>query len=164
MRIPSLAPLILPSARKETQCLAILALLGETAKAFASLGVALGAPQSDALQLPRFDIVRLELARTFEDIQRVPRPAEADKCPRRRAQRLEFEHAVWCLLSEHQNVAGPLLASRHLDAAPPRLQRLPELVDVADFDGLPVRLSEVGELLIDRARPSPAPGAEGRLD
>src|SRR5213075_316346 len=118
----------------------------------------------DALQLPRFDIVRLELARTFEDIQRVPRPAEADKCPRRRAQRLELEHAVWRLLGEHQNVAGPLLAPRHLDAALPRLQRLPELVDVADFDGLPVRLSEVGELLIDRARPSPAPSAEGRLD
>src|SRR3954454_14935560 len=145
MRIPNLAPLILPSACEETQCLAVLAFLGETAEAFASLGVALGAAQSDALELPRFDIVRLELARTFEDIERVPRPAEANQCPRRCAQRLEFEHAVWRLLGENQNVAGPLLASRYLDAAPPCLQRLPELVDVADFDGLPVRLSEVGE-------------------
>src|SRR5260370_21830574 len=164
MRVPNLRPLILPSACEETQGLAVLALLGETAKAFASLGVALGTAQSDALEVPRFDIVWRELAREVEDVQRIARPAELDQCPRRGAQRLEFEYAVWSFLSENENVARPLLAPRHLDAALPRLQRLPELVDVADFEGLPVRLAEVGELLIDRARPSPPPSAEGRLD
>ena len=103
-------------------------------------------------------------ARAFEDIQRVARPVEPDKRARRGAQRLEFEHAVRRFLGEHENVAGPLLAPRHLDAALPCLERLPELVDVADLEGLPVRLSEARELLIDRARPPPAPGAEGRLD
>src|ERR1700730_8653754 len=164
MRVPNLRPLILPSAGEEPQGLAVLAFVGETAKAFASLGVALGAAQSDALELARLDIVRLELARAFKDIKRIARPVEPAKRARRCAQRLEFEYAVWCFLSEHQNVARPLLAPRHLDAALPCLERLPELVDVADFEGLPVRLSEVGELLIDRARPPPAPSAEGRLD
>ena len=43
MRVPNLGPLILPSAREETQGLAVLAFLRETAKAFASLCVALSA-------------------------------------------------------------------------------------------------------------------------
>ena len=164
MRVPNLRPLILPSACEETQGLAVLAFLGETAKAFARLGVTLGAAQSDALELARLDIVRLELARVFEDVQGITRPTELDKCPRRGAQRLEFEEAVWCFLGEHENVARPLLAPRHLDAALPCLERLPELVDVPDFEGLPVRLPEIGELLIDRARPPPAPGAERSFD
>src|SRR5205814_6164991 len=164
MRDPNLRPLILPSACEETQGLAVLAFLGETAKAFASLGVTFGAAQGDALELARFNIVRLELARAFEDIQRKAWPVQPDKCPRSGTQRLEFEHAVWRLLGEHENIARPLLAPRHLDAALPCLERLPELIDVADFKGLPVRLPEIGELLIDRARPPPSPGAERRFD
>ena len=79
MRIPNLRPLVLPSAREETQGFAVLAFVGETAQAFARLGVALGAAKSDALELARFDIVRLELARALEDIQRIARPVEPDK-------------------------------------------------------------------------------------
>src|SRR5260370_27370101 len=101
MRVPNLRPLILPSACEETQGLAVLALLGETAKAFASLGVALGTAQSDALELQRFDIVRLEFACAFEDTQRIARPVQPDKRPRRCTQRLEFEYAVRRFLGEH---------------------------------------------------------------
>ena len=65
MRIPNLAPLILRSPGEETQCLAVFVFFGEAAKTFASLGVSLGAAQSDALELARFDVVRLEPARAF---------------------------------------------------------------------------------------------------
>jgi hypothetical protein len=123
MRVPNLVPLVLPSAREETQGLALLAFLAETAKAFARLGITLGAAQSDALELARFDVVRLELACAFEDIQRVTRAVQPNKRARRCAQRLEFEYAVRRLLGEHKNVAGPLLAPRHLDTALPRLRR-----------------------------------------
>src|SRR5258708_6420529 len=156
MRVPNLRPLILPSACEETQGLAVLALLGETAKAFASLGVALGAAQSDALELPRFDIVRLDLARAFEDIQRIAWPVELQERTGCRAQCLEFEHAIRRFLGEHENVARPLLAPRDLDAALPRLECLPELVDVADFKGLTIWLAQLDDRLLVRA-PPPTP-------
>src|SRR5205085_5807813 len=101
MRVPNLGPLILPSACEETQGLAVLAFLGETAKAFARLGVALGAAQGDAFEFPRFDIVRLQLARAFEDVQRVARAVQPDERARRRAEGLAFEDAVWRLLGVH---------------------------------------------------------------
>src|SRR5690349_4781811 len=103
MGLPNLAPLIRPGAGEETQGFPVLALLGEAAQAFARLGVALGAAQSDALELPRLDIVRVELARALDDTQRIAWPAEPDKCPRRCAQCLEFEHAIWRFLGEHEN-------------------------------------------------------------
>jgi hypothetical protein len=58
---------------------------------------------------------------------------------------------------EDQNVGGTLFAMRHFDAALPGFETVPEFGDIADFERLPIRLSEVRQLLITRACPSSAP-------
>ena len=60
-------------------------------------------------------------------------------------------------------------AGRFCDAplrrGPARLRaRAPELGDIADFDRLPIRLSEVRQLLINRDRPSSAPRTQCSRD
>src|SRR4029077_14107988 len=112
MGLPDLRPLILQGACEETQGLAVLAFVGEPAKAFAGLDKTRSPAESDALELARFDIVGVEAACVFEDGQRVTRPVESDKRARRCAQRLEFEHAVGRLLGKHENVTGTLLSPR----------------------------------------------------
>ena len=95
----------------------------------------------------------------LEDTKRVARPVEPDERARRCAQRLEFERR--CLVFP-QRARERRQAAAFVSATSTRLchalEGLPELVDVADFEGLPIRLAEVWEAVDRRGSPAARAG------